>query len=248
MFHRALGPCLPRPLLPEGSSSRQAFSKASGYALGTSARHRRRASALVSGASGFMIARRWRETAIETAAVLVFCAGHSFTTSSRKNCGDRHTRVSRNRGHNPTGATRSSGTNRTSNSFSSASGTGICSSGRRSHLIAVIRTRQLRTLLSTLSAIDAGTSPESATGSISTPRFDPEGPGGDCTSLPTSVLERAKAILSASFKSDMAATARSSRRRIHLSVSSRSQYFFRSTSLFPTSTTYGAGGTLYHKI
>jgi hypothetical protein len=169
--------------------------------------------------------------AAEAAAVLVLCAGQAFTTSSRKNCGDRQTSVPPNRDHNPTGATEWPGRSRNSKSFSSAKGTGICSSVPRSHLIAVIRTQPLRILLSTSSTVGTALRSESAAGSISAPRFDPEGPGGERTTLPTFIPERAKAILSSSLKTDIAATGRSSRMQIHLSTSSRSQYLFRSTSV-----------------
>ena len=119
--------------------------------MGTSARHRRRASSLVSRAPRLMISRRWRRIAVETAAVFVFRAGHSPITSTLKNCGDLHIRMSRDRDHNPTGATGWPGMSRNVKSFSSANGIEICSLLPPSHLIAVIRTRPLCTLMSTSS-------------------------------------------------------------------------------------------------
>jgi len=68
----------------------------------------------------------------------VFRGGHALITSSRKNCGDLQTSISRDRDHNPVGAARRPGMSRNLKSFISASGTGICSSLSRSHLIAVI--------------------------------------------------------------------------------------------------------------
>jgi hypothetical protein len=113
--------------------------------------HRRCASSLVSGASGFMISRKWHRIALETTAVLVFLAGHTRTTSERKNCGDLQTTKPRERGHNPTDAIGRSGLNRKTRSFSSAGGTGICSLLSRPCLIAASDRQPLRGFLCTSS-------------------------------------------------------------------------------------------------
>src|SRR5271169_2545495 len=100
--------------------------------------HRRCASSLVSGALALMISRKWRKIAADTAAFLVFRAGHALTTSARKNWGDLQTRVPPVRDHTPTGATEWLGIRRNLKSFVSASGTGICAPPLLpSHLIAV---------------------------------------------------------------------------------------------------------------
>ncbi len=58
----------------------------------------------------------------------VFRACHTRITSARKNCGDRQTRVSRDRDHNPTAASRWPGLSRNIKSFS-ASGHSCTSAG-----------------------------------------------------------------------------------------------------------------------
>ena len=106
-------------------------------------------------------------------------------------------------------------------SSSAVSGTGICSLQFLSHLVAVICTRPLCTFLSTPSRFwsDGLPSPWSAAGSKSAPK----GPGGERIILRTLIPERARAILSSSLQSHMAATSCSSRVQIHLRVSGRSQ-------------------------
>src|SRR6516165_1771044 len=179
---------------------------------------RRPASNLVSGAAGGMILRRWRNIAPDTAAVFVFRAGHKRVTSERKNWGDLHIRRSRERDHNPTGTTGTSGVKRKTKSFSSAGGRGICSSLLRLGLIAVSARRPLRSFLCRSSkALSGGigafpsTSPDlilsdDAADSRSASEFVVANRRRERASNRVPSVNRACAVAAVSLKSDMAAT------------------------------------------
>ena len=165
-----------------------------------------------------MILRRWRNIASDTAAVFVFRAGHKRVTSERKNWGDLHTMRSRERDHNPTETTGTSGVKRKTRSFSSAGGTGICSLWLPLRLIAVSGRRPLRSFLWRSSkdmsggiGADPSTSPDlilsdDVAASRLASEFVVANRRRERASNRVPSVNRACAIAAVSLKSDMAAT------------------------------------------